>query len=166
MGEINYPLKLFLKLGKDSLNAYNGRQTIAAYKAFLEVHSSVWFCTSALATGMCKARQEEFLRAIKEGQTVEMYFGIGKVYDGVNKLYAKAKVIDIATGRNKLVSPEPLLTPEPWQLACHEIWIKLENLEELVDGERVEDFKIASSGAMLKEVIEKSQFHFGYIVRV
>lgn len=163
--QVVYPLKLFLKLGRDTFNAYNGRQTVAAYKAFLQEQSSAWLGISALATGMAKLRQEEFLHAIHEGQKVEIYFAIGKIYDGINKLYAKANVLDILTSRNKSNSPSNSLTPAAWHEAKCESWILIERLEEVGEGQSGENFKIASTGGVLQEVIEKSQIHFGYIVR-
>ena len=166
MEQVIYPLKIFLKLGKDSENAYNGRQVIRDYKEFLQLHTHAWFGTSALALGICKERKEEFLRAISEGQVVEIYFGIGKVYDGINELYVKVRVLGIITGRSKIVSPEPLLTPKAWQLACRETWFKIDEISELAAEDTVENFKIASTGKILKEVSEKSRFQFGYIVRV
>ena len=165
MEQVIYPLKIFLKLGKDSETAYNGRQTIREYKEFLQLHTHTWFGTSALALGLNKERKEEFKRAIKEGQVVEIYFGIGKVYDGVNEIYAKAKVLEIVTGRSKIVSPEPILMPKLWQLACRETWIKIEGLVEVGEEDRIEKFKIASTGNELKWACERSRLQFGYIVR-
>lgn len=165
MEQVVYPLKIFLKLGKDSETAYNGRQMIREYKEFLQLHTHTWFGTSALALGINKERKEEFIRAIREGQVVEIYFGIGKVYDGINEIYAKANVLEIITGRSKIVSPEPILTPKLWQLTYHETWFKIEGLIEVGEEDRIENFKIASTGSELKWVCERSRLQFGYIVK-
>ena len=96
---------------------------------------------------------------------LKIFLKLGKVYDGINEIYAKANVLEIITGRSKIVSPEPILTPKLWQLTCRETWFKIEGLSEVGGEDKIENFKIASTGNELKRVCERSRLQFGYIVR-
>lgn len=160
-----YPLKIFMKLGLDSTTQSNGRQTLDIYKQFSDSKGAVWFSTDFNAKGMGKAKRTEFINAIKSGKVVEMYFAISKPNDGENKMIAVAEVEDIISDKDGIGTPDNLLTPGQWIADKNKIWIKLNRITYL-DEVDCSDFKIASSGRNLMEVISVSQHHFGYIVRM
>lgn len=64
---------------------------------------------------------------------------IGRVYDGINELYANTNVLEIVIDHSKIISPDPILTPKLWQLACWETWFKIEELTEVGEGEQIEN---------------------------
>lgn len=160
-----HPLKIFMKLGFDSTTQSNGRQTLDIYKQFADSKGAVWFSTDSHAKGMGKAKRTEFINAIKSGKVVEMYFAISKTNDGENKMIAVAEVEDIISDKDGIRTPDNLLTPGQWIADKNKIWIKLTRITYL-DEVDCSDFKIASSGRNLMEIISVSQHHFGYIVRM
>lgn len=164
--EVIYPLKLYAKLGKDKVTAYNGRQVLELYKSFIKEQGEAWFPTNVLILGIAKQRKKELDKAIEEGQIVEIYFAIGRTYDDSNRIYGRARVLAIETGEEVMASPELFYTPKEWQTHQAKSWIKLGMFVdwEEVDA-RVEDFIVVSSGKGLEQVIQKSQVHFGYIVK-
>lgn len=159
-----HPLKIFMKLGLDSTTQFNGGQTLDIYKQFADEKGAVWFSTDSLATGMAEVKRVEFINAIKKGNVVEMYFAVSKTNDGANKMIAVGEVQDIKTDKDGIGSPDNQLTPQYWIKDKNKIWIKLFNITYL-DTLDCKDFKIATTGANLMDVISKSQYHFGYIVR-
>lgn len=163
IGKQVYSLKIFMKLGLDLTTQFNGSQTLGIYKQFADARGSVWFSTDSLATGMAEAKRAEFVNAIKKGNIVEMYFAVSKTNDGVNKLIAVAEVQDIKTDKDGIGTPDNRLTPTQWINDKNKIWIKLKNIIYL-DNLDCNDFKIATTGANLMDVISRSQYHFGYII--
>lgn len=161
---IVHPLKIFMKLGLDSTTQFNGRQTLDIYKQFADEKGSVWFSTDSLAAGMAEAKRVEFINAIKKGNVVEMYFAVSKTNDGINKMIAVAEVQDVKTDKDGIGTPDTQLTPLHWIKDKNKIWVKISNITYLT-GLDCNDFKIATTGANLMDVISKSQYHFGYIIR-
>lgn len=157
-----YSLKIFMKLGLDTTTQFNGKQTLDIYKKFADSKGSVWFSTDSLATGMAEVKRIEFINAIKRGKVVEMYFATSKTNDGICKMIATARVIDIRTDRDGMETPDNGFTPKEWIVDKNKIWIKLTNILYLENVD-CNDFVIATTGASLMEVILKSQYHFGYI---
>lgn len=164
--EVIYPLKLYIKLGKDKVTAYNGRQVLELYKNFIKEQREAWFPTNVLILGIAKQRKKELNKAIEEGQIVEIYFAIGRTYDDSNRIYARARILAIETEEDLMASPEPFYTPKEWQTHQAKSWIKIGTFVdwEEVDN-KVDDFIVVSSGKGLDQVIQKSQVHFGYIVK-
>lgn len=160
-----YPLKIFMKLGLDSTTQFNGMKTLDIYKQFADSKGAVWFSTDSHSKGMGKEKRAEFINAIKSGYVVEMYFALSKTNDGVNKLIAIAEVEDIISDKDGIVTPDGQLTPAQWLTDKNKIWIKLTGITYLNDLE-CSNFKIASSGRSLMEVISVSQHHFGYIEHI
>ena len=164
--EVIYPLKLYIKVGKDQLTAYNGRQVLERYKSFIKIQKEAWFPTNVLVFGMAMQMKAELCKAIKEGQTVEIYFAIGKTYDDSNRIYAKAKVLSIKSSNEKIDSPEPFYTPSEWQMHQAKCWILLSNFVEVeIQESEVKEYVVVSSGRALEYAIERPQMHFGYIMK-
>ena len=164
--EVIYPLKMYMKLGKDKVTAYNGRQVLELYKSFLKEQGEAWFPTNVLVLGIAKQRKKELSKAIEEGQIVEIYFAIGRTYDDSNRIYGKARVLAIETSEEMVVSPEPLFTPREWQIHQAKSWIKIGTFVDWVEvSNEAQDFIVVSSGKGLEYVIQKSQVHFGYIIK-
>ncbi|NLZ34323.1 MAG: hypothetical protein GX889_05340 [Clostridiales bacterium] len=157
-----YDIALFMKLGYDSTNKYNGLETLEIYEDFCNKNGTTWFSTNAHFSGMAEKRRQEFLKEIKDGNIVEMYFAVSKGSGGENDIVYKGEVLDIKTEKEGLLSPDKLLTPEEWIDSEYKIWVKLKNLKPF-DGLSANDFIIASTGNLLSDVITKSQYHFGYI---
>lgn len=75
-------------------------------------------------------------------------------------------MLAIEAGEEVMASPEPLCAPKEWQTHQAKSWIKpgmFVDWEEV--SARVEDFIVVGSGKGLEQVIQKSQVHFGYIVK-
>lgn len=107
---------------------------------------------------------KEFMDAIKKGETVEMFFIIGKGCNGRNDIEYRAQVIDIESDAKGLSTPDVNLTPKEYINEKKKIWIKITNLQRFNELS-VKDFIIASTKKDLKSAIESSQYHFGYIQR-
>lgn len=160
-----YPLKIFMKLGLDSTTQFNGTKILDTYKKFLDSKGSVWFSTDSLATGMAESKRADFINAINKEKVVEMYFAVSKTNDGANKIIAVAEVLDIKTDKDGIVTPDSLLTPKEWINDKNKIWIKLHSITYCNDIE-CQNFKIATTGSNLLDVISRSQYHFGYIEKI
>lgn len=160
--KVIFPTAIFMKLGHDGVQALNGVQTMQIYDKFCKQKGTAWFSTNSLATGMSEKQREKFINAIGNGYTVEMYFAVGKSSSGNNDIQYRAEIIDIRTDANGITSPEKLLTPQQWANDKNKIWIKIKDLQ-LFTNLTVHDFIVESSGKILANSIEHSQYHFGYI---
>lgn len=161
--KIIYPIAIFMRLGIDTYSRLNGVETLKQYENFCGINKSVWFSTDSLATGMSEKRRTEFLNEINNGNTVEVFFAIGKSGGGNNNIQYKAEVIDIKTDAEGIGSPEKILTPDIWKDDKKKIWIKIKNI--VPTGLKAEDFIVQETKKVLAKSIEKSQYHFGYIKR-
>ncbi|KLU60296.1 hypothetical protein CEB3_c31470 [Peptococcaceae bacterium CEB3] len=159
-----YSTAIFMRLGINKSLKLTGSQTIAVYKGFCDTNGAVWFSTDSLATGMAEKKEEEFVRAVKDGFVVEMYFAIGKKGEGTNEIAYKAEVIDIVSDAIGRRSPDKNLTPAEWETDRSRIWIKLQKLVPFTSLTTA-DFIVASTGNVLVDSIRRSQYHFGYIRR-
>lgn len=110
---------------------------------------------------MAEARRDEFIK----GKIVEMYFAISKTNDGINKMIAVDEVQDIKSDKAGIMTPDRNLTPNEWLNDRNKIWIKLNSITYCNDT-YCHDFKIATTGVNLMDVISRSQYHFGYIKRI
>lgn len=131
-------------------------------RLLVQKNSSTWFSTDSLATGMSKTKREEFINVINKDYVVEMYFAIGKNSGGNNEIKYKAEVIGIKTDGNKISCPEKALTTNEWKDDKNKIWIKIRGLKQIINLTK-KDFIVASTGNMLADSIEHSQYHFVYI---
>lgn len=159
-----YPTSIFMRLGHSSSNKYNGKETIKIYRSFCNQNHTVWFSTDSLAKGMAKAKVSEFIKAINNGLAVEIYFAIGKTSGGNNEIEYKAQVVGIESDPLGINSPEKEQTPIEWRENRNKIWLKLQHIRPC-NNFTVDDFIVLSSGNLLSNAIENSQYQFGYIKR-
>lgn len=159
-----FPTAIFMKLTTDGTGGYNGVQTMRVYEQFTKEHKFAWFSTNALSTGIAKKQQGKFLKSVHDGYEVEMYFAVGKTSDGNNDIMFKANVLDIRSDSECINSPDVSLTPEVWRDYNCKIWIKIANIQSIKEL-KAADFVVESTGRNLREVIDKSQYLFGYIRR-
>ncbi len=123
-----YTTALFMKLAFDVTGKNNGEQTLTVYEKFRNKHRSVWFSTNALANGIAENKKQDFMKAIKDGYTVEIFFAVSKNSDNKNYIVYKAEVIDIRSDAEGMTSPEKQLTPEIWRELKNNIWLKIVNV--------------------------------------
>ncbi|NFA42581.1 hypothetical protein EXM65_08320 [Clostridium botulinum] len=159
-----YEISIMMKLGNDLDVKVDGNKTMKIYKDFCDKNGSVWFSTNSHPKGIGKQKYKEFTDAINKGNTVEMFFIIGKGCNGTNNIEYRAEVLDIESDADGIYSPDVNLTPMEYKKENKKIWIKISNLQK-VNELSVKDFVIASTKKDLKEAIEGSQYHFGYIKR-
>jgi len=159
-----FPVSLFMKLTTGNSGNFNGIETIRIYNDFCGEHQFVWFSTSILANGISRKKQNQFLEAIRTGFLIEMFFAIGKKGGGNNDIMFNASVVDIQSDKEEIPSPDSSLTPEVWRNENRKIWIKMKDIQPF-QAISAKDLFIESTGRNLNEVLEKSQYSFGYVVR-
>ena len=157
-------LFIFMKLAfstDNQGNKYNGNETMQAYISDQAIRGYTWFSTQALYYGMSPKRVESYNKAIKLGKKVTILFGIGVSAGGKNDIAYKADVMEIQS----FTEPKPLQTndyPTLWHGEKARIWIKIENLQPETQL-TAKLFQITSSGMDLHQVINNSQYQFGYV---
>ena len=125
------------------------------------IRGYTWFSTQALYYGMSQKRVDEYNKAIKSGKKVTLIFAIGEKAGGENDIAYKADVMEIISFKQ----PETLPSneyPSLWHGESARIWIKLKNIQE-ENTLTARLFEVTSTGADLQQVINKSQYHFGYV---
>lgn len=157
-------LSLFMRLGIDEKTNYNGIKTMDTYKIFVHKNDFVWFSTNSLANGMAKEKVNIIKDAIYNDEVVYMYFVVGKKGGGNNEILYCAEIVDIVTDAEGVRSPDKKLTPNEWKDCTNKIWIKVKRLSENTNL-TTKDFVVISSGEILFDSIENSEYHFGYITR-
>ncbi|NFG58429.1 hypothetical protein FC778_06875 [Clostridium botulinum] len=157
-----YEIAIMMKLGNDTEVKIDGNKTMEIYKNFCDQNTNVWFSTDSHTSGIGKKMRGKFNDAISRGKIVEIYFIIGKRCNGINDIEYRAEVVDIESDAKGICSPDVNLTPIEYKKENKKIWIKITNLQR-VNNINVKDFIIASTKKDLKEAIENSQYHFGYI---
>ena len=151
-----------VKLGETTTSsgeAVDGERTMQIYETYLWGHSSVWFSTNALSTGMAKAQVKHYRTLLKD-QEVRVLFAY---HNGVDSdIRYSAKVLDIVSSKEPVGSPDPIMMPDEYRGEQKRIWIQIADLrrEEKLSARA---FQITSTGRSLKEVMETSQFCFGYV---
>jgi hypothetical protein len=144
-------------------NKYDGNQTIALYEADALTRGYTWFTTQSLYQGMSKKQTQRFNDAIAQGKKVTLLFGIGEHAGGTNEISYQAEVMEVVSYNIPTIIPsEQNNQPSIWRTIPAMIWIKIRNIK-LETSLLANQFEIISTGANLKEVISKSQFHFGYV---
>lgn len=156
-----YEHAIFMRLGINPSNYSDGNETIKIYNNFCKNHSSVWFSTDSLHGGMALKKVLEFNNAIESGCIVEIYFAIGNIGGGRNDIEYKANVLRVVSEKAKRPTPNRLLTPDEFADDLKYIWIEVNDIQKT--SFTTDDFIVISSGNVLTNSIEKSQFHFGYI---
>lgn len=157
-------LFLFMKLGfsyDNQGNEYNGHETMQAYVSDEAIRGYTWFSTQALYYGMSQKRVDDYNKAIRLGKKVTLLFCIGEKAGGENDIAYKADVLEIVSFKQ----PSALSSndyPSLWHGETARIWIKIKNVQEenLLTAKL---FEVTSTGADLQQVINNSQYHFGYI---
>ena len=114
---------------------------------------------------MSKTKIKEYDKAIKSEENVNIYFAVGKNVEGTNEIVYKANVLQIVSDAEGIVSPDEKLTPDEWKDLKNKIWIKVDDMK-LINNLKASDFIVSSTGSYLKDVISRSQYHFGYIERI
>lgn len=157
-----YEIAIMMKLGNDTEVKVDGNKTMEIYKNFCDKNGSVWFSTNSHTKGIGKQKYEEFTDVIHRGNTVEMFFIIGKGCNGTNDIEYRAEVLEIESDAKGMTTPDINLTPKEYIAENKKIWIKIINLQKY-NKLNTKDFIIASTKKDLKTTIENSQYHFGYI---
>lgn len=142
-------------------NEYGAHETMHEYISDQAVRGYTWFSTQSLYYGMSESRVDFYNRAIARGQSVTILFCIGEKAGGNNDIAYKANVIEVKSFKE----PNSLDTedfPSVWHGEKARIWLKIKDLqpEEQLTAKL---FKVTSTGADLQQVINNSQYHFGYI---
>jgi hypothetical protein len=155
---------IFMKLANsrdNQGNEYSAHETMQLYIADQSQRGYTWFSTQALFYGMSPKRVEAYNKAIGLGDKVTILFAIGRSAGGDNDIAYKANVLEIRS----YTEPQKLPTdeyPSVWHGETARIWIKMDNLSpETILTARL--FEITSTGMDLQQVINNSQYHFGYI---
>ena len=159
-----YSTAIMMKLGQDTDIKIDGNKTMKIYKEFCDKKGAVWFSTNSLHNGMGDKRRTEFIRAINNNETIEIFFIIGKGSNGTNDIEFRAEVLKIKTDRDGLYTPDKNLTPKEYINEKKKIWIKVKNLGEFTTL-YIKDFIVESSKKGLDIALTTSQHHFGYIKR-
>lgn len=157
-----YKSAIFMKLGQDATGRFTGMETLDIYERFACKNDCAWFSINSLATRMSKTKIIEYNRAIKRGETVFMYFAVGKNVEGINEIVYRDKVLEVLSDSAGIYSPDKKLTPDEWENLKNKIWIKIDDMK-LINHLKASDFIVSSTRNNLKVVISKSQYHFGYI---
>jgi hypothetical protein len=157
-----YQSAIFMKLGQDATGKFTGMETLDIYERFISENRCVWFSTNSLSTGMSKTKINEYEKAIKSGEIVDIYFAVGKNVEGTNEIVYKASVLQIVSDAEGIFSPYNKLTPDVWRDLKNKIWIRVDDMKS-INNIKASDFIVSSTGSNLEDVISKSQYHFGYI---
>ncbi len=152
-----YKHAIFMRLGANTGSGLSGLHTVREYQIFLAQHGEAWF---ALSTGMSERYRCEFADAIDYHYALELYLSVGKEA-GLDYV---AEVKAIATGKERIPTPDEELTPEPWRADLRGTWLKICSLKPalLTAG----DFTVINTGARLSDAIKGGKYHFGYVKRV
>ena len=157
-------LFIFMKLAcsyDNQGNEYDGHETMQLYMADQSTRGFTWFSTQALYYGMSPKRVDEYNKAIRLGKRVTILFAIGRSAGGENDISYIGNVLEIQSYKE----PQPMPTneyPSLWHGERARIWLKIEGLkpEHTLTAQL---FQITSTGLDLQQVINNSQYHFGYV---
>lgn len=160
----NDELFIFMKLSfsyDNNDNEYDGHETIKAYISDEAIRGYTWFSTQSLYYGMSQKRVEDYNKAISLGKKVTLLFGIGKKAGGTNDIAYKADVMEILSYKLPTTLPSNDY-PSIWHGGAARIWIKIKNIspESTLSASL---FKVTSTEADLQQLINDSQYHFGYV---
>ena len=157
-------LFIFMKLAysqDNQGNEYDGHETMQLYIADQSTRGFTWFSTQALFYGMSPKRVDEYNKKIRLGNKVTILFAIGRSAGGENDIAYTANVLEIQSFKE----PQPLPSkeyPAVWHGERARIWLKIDGLkpESILTAKL---FQITSTGFDLQQVINNSQYHFGYV---
>ncbi|XMB66648.1 hypothetical protein RI065_10135 [Mycoplasmatota bacterium zrk1] len=154
---------IFMKLGKSLAgeNEVNGNDTMKIYFADSIERGYTWFSTQSLHLGMAPRKVKHFKNLINKGVKVKILFGIGKSAGGENDISYSATVLDVESAPSPIKAPDNGY-PNEYKDELARIWIKITDIkpEKEINASML---KVSSTGADLKSIITKSQYHFGYV---
>ena len=138
-----------------------GQDVIQAYMKNLQVNGLDYTCfsTQSLHHGMAQEKVKFYNDCVKKGEKVRILFAIA----GKNDIAYSADVQEIISNRDPISCPcDAASEPEEFRGEQNRIWIKIKNLKEENDISAASLY-FRTTGSNLKDVISKSQFHFGYV---
>lgn len=138
-----------------------GQEVIQAYMKNLQVNGLDYTCfsTQSLHHGMAQEKVKFYNDCVKKGEKVRILFAIA----GKNDIAYSADVQEIISNRDPISCPcDAASEPEEFRGEQNRIWMKINNLKEENDI-KASKLYFRTTGSNLKDVISKSQFHFGYV---
>ena len=138
-----------------------GQDVIQAYMKNLQVNGLDYTCfsTQSLHHGMAQEKVKFYNDCVKKGEKVRILFAIA----GKNDIAYSADVQEIISNRDPISCPcDAASEPEEFRGEQNRIWMKINNLKEENDI-KASKLYFRTTGSNLKDVISKSQFHFGYV---
>lgn len=154
---------LFMKLGESMTKdgrVLNGIETMEIYMKDAEKKGTTCFFTQSLTVGMNKTKVESYNRRIQSGGKLQILFALNQELNG-NEIAYSADVVKVTSYSTPQIAPEGNC-PDEYIGEKGRIWIQIKNLKKETFL-RADMYKISSTGKDLKDVITKSQYHFGYI---
>ena len=142
-------------------NEMTGKEVLQAYMKNLQGNGLGYTCfsTQSLHHGMAPKKVAFYNECAKKGERVRILFAIA----GKNEIAYSADVQEIISNRDPIPCPcNAESEPKEFLGEQNRIWMKINNLKEEND---IKAFKLyfRTTGSNLKDVISKSQFHFGYV---
>lgn len=153
-------MKLNLAANADG-GEMTGQEVIQAYMKNLQVNGLGYTCfsTQSLHHGMAPKKVAFYNECAKNGERVRILFAIV----GNNEIAYSADVQEIISNRDPISCPcDAASEPEEFRGEQNRIWIKINNLKE-ENAIKASKLYFRTTGSNLKDVISKSQFHFGYV---
>ena len=138
-----------------------GQDVIQVYMKNLQVNGLDYTCfsTQSLHHGMAPKKVAFYNECAKNGERVRILFAIV----GNNEIAYSADVQEIISNRDPISCPcDAASEPEEFRGEQNRIWIKINNLKE-ENAIKASKLYFRTTGSNLKDVISKSQFHFGYV---
>lgn len=138
-----------------------GQEVLQAYMKNLQTNGLDYTCfsTQSLHHGMAQKKVKFYNDCVKKGEKVRILFAIA----GKNDIAYSADVQEIISNRDPIPCPcDAESEPEEFRGEQNRIWIKINNLKEENDISAA-NLYFRTTGSNLKDVISKSQFHFGYV---
>lgn len=153
-------MKLSLATNADG-DEMTGREVIQAYMKNLQINGLGYTCfsTQSLHHGMAPKKVAFYNECAKNGERVRILFAIA----GNNEIAYSADVQEIISNRDPISCPCDVESePEEFHGEQNRIWMKINNLKEEKEIS-ASNLYFRTTGSNLKDVISKSQFHFGYV---
>lgn len=138
-----------------------GQEVLQAYMKNLQGNGLGYTCfsTQSLHHGMAPKKVAFYNECAKKGERVRILFAIA----GKNEIAYSADVQEIISNRDPIPCPcNAASEPEEFLGEQNRIWLKINNLKEENDI-KASKLYFRTTGSNLKDVISKSQFHFGYV---
>lgn len=141
----------------------NAHDTIEIYMRNCKKNGYTWYSTNSLKSGMNDEKVKKYNELAKAG-LLKIYYAMNED-DIDNDIAYVACVDEIVSFSQPTKAPcKEYEYPEEWRGCKNNIWIKVHDLRE-ENEVTADDFIVVSTGNILKEVIKKGQYIFGYIRR-